>query len=199
MLPRLMLRTLLSLHLKCSMVRGGIPGRTSMTEIVKMARPQAKVWNISVASSTALPAIGDSVISYSSHLPPHCISSLHTTGVFQTLPPPPEIPLPRHHARVNTLAASPHALPRRLLSIPSPLHRNGSRASLIRKPWRTTIPTPVASSTASTSTIGCLPSSGSLPTKTTTSSSCSCCASSNASPMCERCSMLCPNRIWCSG
>ncbi|PWZ58817.1 Protein DA1-related 1 [Zea mays] len=63
MLLRLMLRTLLSLHHKRSMVRGGIPGRTSMTEIVTMARPQAKVWNISVTSSTALPGIGDSVIS----------------------------------------------------------------------------------------------------------------------------------------
>ncbi|PUZ64605.1 hypothetical protein GQ55_3G155900 [Panicum hallii var. hallii] len=42
---------------------GGIPGRPSMAEIVKMGRPQAKVGSRSVASSTAMPAVGDSVIS----------------------------------------------------------------------------------------------------------------------------------------
>jgi hypothetical protein len=40
MLPRLMLRKLLSLHLKCSMVGGDILGRTLMAEIVKMGRPE---------------------------------------------------------------------------------------------------------------------------------------------------------------
>ena len=42
---------------------GGIPGRPSMAEIVKMGRPQAKVGSRSVASSTGMPAVGDSVIS----------------------------------------------------------------------------------------------------------------------------------------
>ncbi|CAN6359008.1 unnamed protein product [Urochloa humidicola] len=49
---------------------GGIPGRPSMAEIVKMGRPQAKVGNRSVATSTAMPAVGDSVISNTpSHTP----------------------------------------------------------------------------------------------------------------------------------
>lgn len=49
---------------------GGIPGRPSMAEIVKMGRPQAKVGSRSVASSTAMPAVGDSVISNTpSHTP----------------------------------------------------------------------------------------------------------------------------------
>jgi len=42
---------------------GGIPGRPSMAEIVKMGRPQAKVGSRSVASSTGMPVVGDSVIS----------------------------------------------------------------------------------------------------------------------------------------
>ena len=49
---------------------GGIPGRPSMAEIVKMGRPQAKVGSRSVASSTAMPAIGDSVISNIPNLAP---------------------------------------------------------------------------------------------------------------------------------
>jgi len=49
---------------------GGIPGRPSMAEIVKMGRPQAKVGSRSVASSTAMPAIGDSVISNTPNLAP---------------------------------------------------------------------------------------------------------------------------------
>ncbi|CAD6332746.1 unnamed protein product [Miscanthus lutarioriparius] len=48
----------------------GIPGRPSMAEIVKMGRPQAKVGSRSVASSTAMPAIGDSVISNTPNLAP---------------------------------------------------------------------------------------------------------------------------------
>ncbi|CAL4901642.1 unnamed protein product [Urochloa decumbens] len=49
---------------------GGIPGRPSMAEIVKMGRPQAKVGTRSVSSSTAMPAVGDSVISKTpSHTP----------------------------------------------------------------------------------------------------------------------------------
>jgi hypothetical protein len=64
------------------MVRGGIPGRTSMTEIVKMARPQAKVWNISVASSTALPAIGDSVISNTVNLAPKVLLCTHVVQLI---------------------------------------------------------------------------------------------------------------------
>ncbi|KAJ1264263.1 hypothetical protein BS78_09G249600 [Paspalum vaginatum] len=49
---------------------GGIPGRPSMAEIVKMGRPQAKVGRGPVASSTAMPAIGDSVISNTSNHTP---------------------------------------------------------------------------------------------------------------------------------
>ncbi|PWZ16626.1 hypothetical protein Zm00014a_006339 [Zea mays] len=49
---------------------GGIPGRPSMAEIVKMGRPQAKVGSRSVASSTALPTVGDSVISNTPNLVP---------------------------------------------------------------------------------------------------------------------------------
>jgi hypothetical protein len=41
-----------------------------MAEIVKMGRPQAKVGSRSVASSTAMPAIGDSVISNIPNLAP---------------------------------------------------------------------------------------------------------------------------------
>jgi len=41
-----------------------------MAEIVKMGRPQAKVGSRSVASSTAMPAIGDSVISNIPNLVP---------------------------------------------------------------------------------------------------------------------------------
>ncbi|WVZ99719.1 hypothetical protein U9M48_044980 [Paspalum notatum var. saurae] len=49
---------------------GGVPGRPSMAEIVKMGRPQAKVGRGPVASSTAMPAIGDSVISNTSNHTP---------------------------------------------------------------------------------------------------------------------------------
>ncbi|TKW25676.1 hypothetical protein SEVIR_3G134300v4 [Setaria viridis] len=49
---------------------GGIPGRPSLAEIVKMGRPQAKSGSRSAASSTAMPAVGDSVISNTpSHTP----------------------------------------------------------------------------------------------------------------------------------
>ncbi|XP_062180533.1 uncharacterized protein LOC133884937 isoform X2 [Phragmites australis] len=48
----------------------GIPGRPSMAEIVKMGRPQSRVVSRSIASSTAMPAVGDSVISNTpSHTP----------------------------------------------------------------------------------------------------------------------------------
>ncbi|CAL4895046.1 unnamed protein product [Urochloa decumbens] len=48
---------------------GGIPGRPSMAEIVKMGRPQAKVGSRSASSSTAMPSAGDSVINTPSHIP----------------------------------------------------------------------------------------------------------------------------------
>ncbi|KAF8726810.1 hypothetical protein HU200_019287 [Digitaria exilis] len=55
---------------------GGIPGRPSMAEIVKMGRPQAKVGSRSVAGSTAMPAVGDSVIS---NTPSHTPKEYNTT------------------------------------------------------------------------------------------------------------------------
>jgi hypothetical protein len=49
---------------------GGNPGRPSLAEIVKRGRPQPKVASRSVASNTAMPAVGDSVISdIPSHTP----------------------------------------------------------------------------------------------------------------------------------
>ncbi|KAL5229713.1 hypothetical protein ABZP36_028489 [Zizania latifolia] len=42
---------------------GGVPGRPSMADIVKMGRPQAKLQSISVASSTGMPTVGGSIIS----------------------------------------------------------------------------------------------------------------------------------------
>lgn len=61
---------------------GGIPGRPSMAEIVKMGRPQAKVGSRSVASSTAMPAVGDSVISNTpSHTPKECNTTVFASEV----------------------------------------------------------------------------------------------------------------------
>ncbi|XP_035817322.1 uncharacterized protein [Zea mays] len=50
---------------------GGVPGRPSMAEIVKMGRPQAKVGSRSVASSIVMPAIGDSAIPNTPNLAPN--------------------------------------------------------------------------------------------------------------------------------